>query len=421
MPLESGVEMALMNDELQFSSLYLTRFAGSFGFMTVLTLLPDYIDALGATGVTIGLFITALELARTVGIVPLGWAGDRYSKRLLLVGSLLVSALAYLAFARVTTIPGFLVARFLQGLGLTGTGLLSLALVGELAPNDGRANLIGKYNAFRMAAGIAGTIGAGILFALTGFDILFGLLAILLIIAAGSVWLFVDGDETTVTGFAFTDLAVNRRIVTLTSFRAQYAVAVSLVRNWVPIFVGVSAAQGGLASGTVVVGAVLAAEKLTNMLCQPITGRFSDRQGRALFVFLGGGAYGLIALAFPFAPSFDGLLTLSVPMAGEITSAVVVALVLNGLLGIADAFREPASMALFADEGKGEGITSSFGIRSLVWKPGSVLAPLAGGWVMGQFGIQWVFFVGGLAALSGVATFLGILSWNHGSRALHRW
>ena len=176
----------------QFWALYLTRFAGSFGFMTVLTLLPDYIDALGATGVTIGLFITALELARTAGIVPLGWAGDRYSKRLLLVGSLLVSALAYLAFARVTTIPGFLVARFLQGLGLTGTGLLSLALVGELAPNDGRANLIGKYNAFRMAAGIAGTIGAGILFALTGFDILFGLLAILLIVAATSVWLFVD-------------------------------------------------------------------------------------------------------------------------------------------------------------------------------------------------------------------------------------
>jgi MFS family permease len=413
--------MDVTNDDLQFSSLYLTRFATSFGFMTVLTLLPDYIDALGATGVTIGLFITALELARTVGIVPLGWAGDRYSKRLLLVGALVVSALAYLALARVTTVPGFLAARFLQGLGLTGTGLLGLALVGELAPNDGRANLIGTYNAFRMAAGIAGTIGAGILFALTGFGVLFGLLTVLLLVAAASVRLFVDGDETTVTGFAFTDLAMNRRIATLAGFRAQYAVAVSLVRKWVPILVGVSAAQGGLAYGTVVVGAVLAVEKVTNMLCQPVTGRFSDRQGRALFVFLGGGAYGLIALAFPFASAFEEFFTLSVPMAGEVTGAVVAVLILNGLLGVADAFREPASMALFADEGKGEGITSSFGVRSLVWKPGSVLAPLAGGWVMGQFGIEWVFFAGGVAALSGVATFFGILSWDHGSRALRRW
>ena len=413
--------MNLARDDLQFSSLYVTRFAASFGYMTVLTLLPDYIDALGATGVTIGLFITALELARTAGIVPLGWAGDRYSKRALLVGALLVSAVAYVLFAGVTTVEGFLIARVLQGFGLAGAGLLSLALVGELAPDDGRANRIGRYNAFRMAAGIAGTLGAGVLYTLTGFRVVFGLLAALLFVAAVAVRLFVEGDRTRIGGFAFTDFALNRRILTLTSFRAQYAVAVSLVRQWVPIFVGVSAAQGGLAYGTVVVGAVLAVEKFTNMLCQPVAGRLSDRRGRALFVFLGGGAYGLIALAFPFTPAVAGLVDLSVPVAGRVTGAVVAALLLNGLLGVADAVREPASMALFADEGKGEGIASSFGVRSLVWKPGSVLAPLAGGWVMGRFGIEWVFFLGGLAALTGVATFLGVLSRTHGSRALRQW
>lgn len=108
-------------------------------------------------------------------------------------------------------------------------------------------------------------------------------------------------------------------------------------------------------------------------------------------------------------------------MAGDVTGTVIVVLLLNGLLGVADAFREPASMALFADEGKGAGIASSFGVRSLVWKPGSVLAPLAGGWLMGQFGIEWVFFAGGIAALSGVATFFGVLAWDHGARALHQW
>jgi MFS family permease len=413
--------MHLTRDKLQFSSLYVTRFAASFGYMTVLTLLPTYIEALGATGLTIGLFIAALELARTVGIIPLGWAGDRYSKRAVLLVALVLSVFAYLVFAGVESIEGFLAGRVLQGLGLTGTGLLSLALVGDLAPDDGRAKYIGKYNSFRMAAGIAGTLGAGVLYALTGFEVVFGLLTILLIVAACGVWLFVERDETQVAGFAFTDLAVNRRIVTLTTFRAQYAVAVSLVRKWVPIFVGISAAQGGLAYGTVVVGAILAFEQFTNMLCQPLTGRYSDRDGRALFVFIGGGAYGLIALAFPFAPAFNDFLSISVPLAGDVAGAVIVVFLLNGLLGVADAFREPASMALFADEGKHRGITSSFGIRSLVWKPGSVLAPLAGGWLMGQFGIEWVFFVGGVAALSGVLTFFGVLSWNYGSRALRQW
>jgi len=413
--------MPFSHDELQFSSLYLARFASSFGFMTVLTLLPDYIDALGATGVTIGLFVTALEVARTVGIVPLGWAADRYSKRTILLGALVVSAAAYLSFIAVNSINGFLAARTLQGLGMTGTGLVGLALVGDLAPESSRANYIGKYNAVRMAAGIAGTLGVGVLYALTGFGVVFGLIGVLFVVATVGIWLFVDADQTRIEGFAFTDLALNRRILTLTSFRAQYAVAVSLVRKWVPIFVGVSAAQGGLAYGSAVVGAVLAAEKFTNMLVQPFTGRLSDAHGRAMFVFVGGGAYGLVAMLFPFVPGVEGLLSVSVPVAGEITGAVVAAVCLNGLLGIADAFREPASMALFADEGKGEGITSSFGVRSLVWKPGSVLAPLLGGWLMGTAGIEWVFFAGGFAALSGVVTFFGILSWNHGRRALRQW
>ena len=64
---------------------------------------------------------------------------------------------------------------------------------------------------------------------------------------------------------------------------------------------------------------------------------------------------------------------------GTVSAAYLPILLLNGLLGIADSFREPASMALFADEGAGEGITSSFGIRSMVW-PGALLAPLVGGY-----------------------------------------
>lgn len=105
--------MDLSRDRLQFSSLYTMRFAASFGVLTVTTLMPDYIDALGAEGVTIGVFITALELARTVGIVPIAWAGDRYSKRTILLVGLGTSVLAYAAFALISTIEGFVGARLI--------------------------------------------------------------------------------------------------------------------------------------------------------------------------------------------------------------------------------------------------------------------------------------------------------------------
>jgi len=262
-----------------------------------------------------------------------------------------------------------------------------------------------------MAAGIAGTLGAGALYEIGGFEAVFGLLAVMLTLALLGVGRFVDADDTTVEGFAFTDIAFTRRILTMTSFRAQYAVAVTLVRNWIPIYVGVAVARGGLAASAVAVGMVVAAEKFTNMLGQPRTGRLADRYGRAAFVAFGGTMYGLVALP----------VSLSLPFGVELTSAVLVVLGLNALLGVADSFREPASMATFADEGLDKGIASSFGIRNIVWLPGSILAPMVGDVLMDGAGMQWVFFLGGATALTGVAAFLGVLSYSHGRRALRAW
>ena len=410
-------------DDLQYYSLYLVSFASSLGFVTVVTLLPTYIDLLNPSGALVGLFVSALAIARAVGLVPIAWAGDRYDKRTLLLVSLAVSVVAYLVFAVIESSYGFLTARVLQGLGMVGTGLLGLALVSELAPAERRANVIGTYNGWRMAAGILGTVGAAVLYQVAGFGAVFGLLVVLLALSFVGVERFVTPDETTVSKFAFTDLALNRRIATMTSFRAQYAVSVTLVRNWVPIYVGVSVARGGLAASAIAVGTVVAAEKFTNMLGQPRTGRLSDRYGRAAFVAVGGTMYGLVALAVPFSPLLAAPFSFSVdlPLGVVLTPPLLAVFVLNALLGVADSFREPASMATFADEGVGSGIASSFGVRNVVWLPGSILAPVVGGVLMDGPGMQWVFFLGGATALTGVAAFLGVLTYSHGKAGITKW
>ncbi len=145
--------------------------------------------------------------------------------------------------------------------------------------------------------------------------------------------------------------------------------------------------------------------------------------GRSLFVFVGGGCYGLVALAVPFTPEIGAAFGLpgTVPLVGDLSPAFVPLVACNALLGVADSVREPASMALFADEGTDDGsVASSFGIRELVWRPGSVAAPMLGGVLM-DVGMQWVFFVGAAAAFSGVLTFLGVLSRNYGVDALTQW
>jgi len=164
----------------------------------------------------------------------------------------------------------------------------------------------------------------------------------------------IDLDQR-IEGFAFTDIALSRRILTTTSLRARYAVAVTLVRDWVPIHVGVSIARGGLVATAVVVGTVVAAETFTTVLGRPRTGRLADRHGRAAFVALGGTTYGPVALAVPFAPAVSGALPpgrgLSLPFGVKLAPAMLVVLGPNALLGVADSSREPASMATFADEG----------------------------------------------------------------------
>jgi len=449
---------------LQFWSLYLSRFATGFGYSTLALLIPFYIEVLNASDFMGGLFITGFTLAQTIVVIPLAWAGDRYDKKKVLLAVLSVSVLAYVAFANVQPIgdavataasllgvelgtgfadsTAFIGVRALQGVAVTGSGLMTLSLVGELADHGERANAIGKANSVRFLASILGMIIAGGLYQVVGFTPIYTVIVVAFALGLAGVWLYLPADESRSYGNPFAGLALNERIITLTSFRAQYAVAVTVVRSWVAIYAGVSAARGGLAYAALAVSLVLVAEKLTNMLCQPFTGRLSDSYGRSLFVFAGGGAYGLVALAVPFTPAIGGAIGLPgtyeliVPsllsdltgvgagysLLGKLGPAFVPLLVINGLLGVVDAFREPASMALFADEGADEGgIAASFGIRELVWRPGSVLGPVLAGWLWSQYGIETVFFVGGAFAITGAVTFAVVLTHFHGRGALTEW
>ncbi|WP_440990761.1 MFS transporter [Haloarchaeobius baliensis] len=416
----------MSDDARQFYALYLARFATGFGFVTLATLLPTYIRLFQPSGLVIGLFTTGFTLAQTVSVVPLAWAGDRYDKRTVLVASLLVGLVAYAGFGAIALFDGaslsFIAARAVQGIAVTGSGLMTLSLVGERSAYDERATRIGTANAARFAAAIVGGLSAGVVYDAFGFTPIYTTIVVLLAVVSVWLWLDLEPDETRIEGFPFSDLALNERILTLTSFRAQYAFAVTLVRTWVPIYAGVTVAQGGLGYESVfAVGIVLTSEKATNMLLQPHTGRLSDRFNRSFFVFFGGAMYATVAVLVPFSPFLGDWLGLpgSYPVVGTLSAAFPVVVGLNMLLGVADSFREPASMALFADEGSdGKGVASSFGVRELVWRPGSVLAPMLGGFLMTGPGMHWVFLTGGGFALTGVVAFLGATWYTEGYGAM---
>ncbi|GAA0509544.1 Predicted arabinose efflux permease, MFS family [Halorubrum aquaticum] len=427
--------MSNADNRSQFWALYLTRFAEGFGFITLLTLLPTYINTLdpqattvlGVTvsaGFVIGMYTTGFTLAQTVAVVPLAWAGDRFDKRRVLLVVLAIGAAVYALFPIVDSSGSFVLIRALQGVAVTGASLMTLSIVGQIADVGTRADKIGKANAASFAASIVGSLSAGAIYDAVGFGPIFTVITVLMVLAWVIVWGVLDHDPTRTEGFPFTDLAFNRKIVSITAFRAQYAFAVTMVRTWVPIYAGTEMASGGLAVGATAVAVTVTIEKATNMVGQLFTGRLSDGYGRSLFVFAGGGAYGLVAICIPFAPALGTALgtDVTLPFLGELPPAYLPLVAFSGLLGVADSFREPASMALFADEGTDEGgVASSFGIRELVWRPGSVAGPLIAGWLMVEVSMASVFHVGGAFALTGVLAFLAMLARDHGRAALTTW
>lgn len=427
--------MSNPDQRLQFWTLYLTRFTEGFGFITLLTLLPTYINTLdpqattifGVTisaGLIIGMYTTGFTLAQTATVVPLAWAGDRFDKRTVLLVVLALGAGVYALFPMVDSSGSFIFIRALQGVVVTGASLMTLSLVGQIAAVGTRAEKIGRANAASFAASIVGSLSAGSIYDAVGFGPVFTIITVLMVLAWVVTWVFLDRDETRIEGFPFSKLAVNRKILTISTFRVQYSFAVTMVRTWIPIYAGTSMSGGGLAVGATAVAITVTAEKATNMVGQLFTGRLSDAYGRSLFVFAGGGAYGVIAVAIPLAPAIGSLLgtDVALPFLGTLPYAYLPLVAFSGLLGVADSFREPASMALFADEGTSEGgVASSFGIRELVWRPGSVAGPLIAGWLMVEVSMAAVFYVGGAFAITGVVAFLSILVADHGRDSLTTW
>jgi hypothetical protein len=78
------------------------------------------------------------------------------------------------------------------------------------------------------------------------FTPIFAIIVVLMTVAWIGLYWRLDPDTRRIRGFPFSELAVNRRILTIASFRAQYAFSVTIVRTWVPIYRKIDRVSRGL-------------------------------------------------------------------------------------------------------------------------------------------------------------------------------
>lgn len=134
-----------------------TVFIDMIGFLIVMPLLPFYGERYGASESTIGLLIAIFAFMQLTSAPLWGRLSDRLGRRPVILGSLVVSALAFLLFGLAESVFLLFLSRAVQGVGGGTTGVLQ-AYVSDSVPPEKRTQALGWVTAATSAGVMVGPL-----------------------------------------------------------------------------------------------------------------------------------------------------------------------------------------------------------------------------------------------------------------------
>jgi predicted MFS family arabinose efflux permease len=132
-----------------------TVFVDMLGFFIVLPLLPFYAERLGADATWIGALVAAFAFAQLATAPLWGRLSDRYGRRPMILGGLVMSAIAYVLFEHAGTVWVLFVSRLFQGAGGGTTGVVQ-AYLSDSVDEEHRSQALGWLTAATSAGVMAG-------------------------------------------------------------------------------------------------------------------------------------------------------------------------------------------------------------------------------------------------------------------------
>ncbi|HEX4737198.1 MAG TPA: MFS transporter [Allosphingosinicella sp.] len=175
-----------------------TILASSLSFVdgsVVNVALPAIGHGLGANGAALQWVVNAYLLPLSALLLLGGAAGDRFGRRRLFVGGIILFTAASLLCAVAPALPVLIAGRTLQGIGSAMLMPNSLSILGSSFSGEARGRAIGAWAAAGAVAGALGPLAGGWLVDAAGWRFIF---LINLPIAAGAIWLglrFVPTDR----------------------------------------------------------------------------------------------------------------------------------------------------------------------------------------------------------------------------------
>lgn len=121
---------------------FLTMFADGFDLNSLGFAAPDLTRLWGVERSAMGPVLSANLLGIFLGAPLLGWMGDKYGRRPIIIGGTLLYGVMTLIMAWTTTMDQMMVLRFIAGIGIGGIMPNTISLNSELTPKKYRSVLI---------------------------------------------------------------------------------------------------------------------------------------------------------------------------------------------------------------------------------------------------------------------------------------
>ncbi len=121
---------------------FLTMFADGFDLNSLGFAAPDLTRLWDVERSAMGPVLSANLVGIFLGAPLLGWLGDKYGRRPIIIGGTLLYGVVTLIMAWTTTMEQMLVLRFIAGIGLGGIMPNTISLNSEMAPKRFRSTMI---------------------------------------------------------------------------------------------------------------------------------------------------------------------------------------------------------------------------------------------------------------------------------------
>lgn len=255
-----------------FISIFFTNMALNLGQQMSNSLLAKYADSLGTPESLIGVLMSMFAVSALVFKIISGPAMDTYNRKYLVMGAMMIMAIAYVGFGSSKDIKPLMLFRLFQGIGNAFGNVCCLALVSDALPKDKFGIGMGYYS---LAQVLSRAIGPSIGLTLVGW---FGY-STTYYINAGVMLSAVIVASTIKIEFK----RVKKLKITLNNIVAKEALIPAAVILFTGMgftcinsFLIVFAAKQGVESG---IGLYFTVSAFTLLLTRPLVGRLTDKYG----------------------------------------------------------------------------------------------------------------------------------------------